>query len=410
MATRGNVIPFDRRRARRQVPVVWRDAADGRYDRQSLIAWWDQDRLRAARVVVVGAGALGNELLKLLALTGVGSLVVVDFDSIARSNLSRTVLFRDDDVGMPKALVAAERAGAINPDVRVVPLEGDVGRDLGLGALRQADVVLAGLDSVNARFHLNRRCLLAGVPWLNVGISETQFQVTRYVPGSGSCYECTFSEATLRRFRERYSCTGLMRRTPDRAQPTTAVTASVAAGFAVHDALRLLHDPSTGLAPGHRLTCLLDGPHQAVDELPRNEACAAHEPAAVPSLRLDRGPAELSAAEVARASGRQGAGAVALGWDLVEAFRCPGCGRETLVGRPKATVYEDELRCPACGAERQVEIAMELGPWSPFWDRPLARLGVADREILRVVDADGAGGTWVEIGGDDPWQPRGGRQ
>ena len=97
--------------------------------------------------MVVGAGALGNEVIKLLALIGVGRVTVIDFDTISRSNLSRTVLFRESDVGKPKASVAAERALLINPGMSVTPIIGDIEFDLGLGDLRHFDVVFGCLDS-----------------------------------------------------------------------------------------------------------------------------------------------------------------------------------------------------------------------------------------------------------------------
>src|SRR5690348_14656367 len=73
--------------------------ASDRYARQQLIEWWNQERLRNARVLVAGVGALGNEVLKNLALVGVGHLLLIDFDRVEYSNLSRTVLFRENDVG-----------------------------------------------------------------------------------------------------------------------------------------------------------------------------------------------------------------------------------------------------------------------------------------------------------------------
>ena len=94
------------------------DDAD-RYGRLRLIPWWRQERLAAARVLVVGAGALGNEVLKNLALLGVGTVYVIDLDDVEPSNLSRSVLFRAEDGGRPKAEVAAQRAGEINPEVDV---------------------------------------------------------------------------------------------------------------------------------------------------------------------------------------------------------------------------------------------------------------------------------------------------
>ena len=86
-------------------PVLIDD--EDRYSRLKLIGWWDQQRLASARVLVVGAGALGNEVLKNLALVGIGHITLIDFDTIENSNLSRSVLFRAADSGKPKATVAA---------------------------------------------------------------------------------------------------------------------------------------------------------------------------------------------------------------------------------------------------------------------------------------------------------------
>src|SRR3954452_24180333 len=101
-----------------------------RYSRLRLISWWRQERLAAARVLVVGAGALGNEVLKNLALLGVGVVYVIDLDAIESSNLSRSVLFRAGDGGRAKAEVAARRAREINPDMATAAMRGDVITDL----------------------------------------------------------------------------------------------------------------------------------------------------------------------------------------------------------------------------------------------------------------------------------------
>ena len=93
-----------------------------RYGRLRLISWWRQERLQAARVLVVGAGALGNEVLKNLALVGLGTIYVIDLDVVEPSNLSRSVLFRAEDGGRPTAEVAAIRAGELNPEIRIIPL------------------------------------------------------------------------------------------------------------------------------------------------------------------------------------------------------------------------------------------------------------------------------------------------
>ena len=179
---------------------------EGRYDRHELISSWDQKRLTSASILVAGAGALGNETLKLMALLGAGHLQVIDYDLVSTSNLSRMVLFRQADIGRPKAEVAAERLREINPEIEVQTIQGDLRYDIGLGAFRKADIVLGCLDSVNSRWALNRNCMQAGVPWLDAGISDFHGQVAYFNPVRGACYECTFTETTHERFGRRYSC------------------------------------------------------------------------------------------------------------------------------------------------------------------------------------------------------------
>src|SRR4029079_8337707 len=104
--------------------VLLIDDAD-RYGRLRLISWWRQEKLRAAKVLVVGAGALGNEVLKNLALLGVGKVLVIDLDEIEESNLTRSVLFRSSDRGKSKAHAAAKMCAEINPDTQVIPIHGN---------------------------------------------------------------------------------------------------------------------------------------------------------------------------------------------------------------------------------------------------------------------------------------------
>src|SRR5262249_5938514 len=103
-----------------------------RYSRLRLISWWRQERLREARVLVVGAGALGNEVLKNLALVGLGTIEVIDLDVVEPSNLSRSVLFRGEDGGRPKAEVGSIRAGELIRVIRITPMHGDEITDVAL--------------------------------------------------------------------------------------------------------------------------------------------------------------------------------------------------------------------------------------------------------------------------------------
>ena len=137
-----------------------------------LLSWFKQERLERANVMVVGCGALGNEVLKNLALFGVGHLVVVDFDTIEPSNLTRSILFSQAHGRSPSP--QGNRNGQtyprVNPSIQVLPLECDICHDIGLGLLRQMDVVVGCVDNRWARYCLNRLCMRVGVPWVDGGI------------------------------------------------------------------------------------------------------------------------------------------------------------------------------------------------------------------------------------------------
>ena len=136
------------------------------------MGWWDQARLRAAKVLVIGAGALGNEIVKNLALLGVGNILIADLDRIENSNLSRSVLYRAHDNGAFKAEVAARSAKEIYSDLNVHFFHGNVVYDLGLGVFRWADVVMGGLDNREARLSINRNCWRVGRPWIDGAIDS----------------------------------------------------------------------------------------------------------------------------------------------------------------------------------------------------------------------------------------------
>src|SRR6187401_475877 len=138
-----------------------------RYGRFRLISWWRQEKLAAAKVLVVGAGALGNEVLKNLALLGVGHVYVIDYDTIESTNLTRSVLYRASDAGKSKAERAAAAVKAINPDVKVHAVNGNVIADLGLGVYAEMDVVIGCLDNREARLWINRQCWKLNKPWVD---------------------------------------------------------------------------------------------------------------------------------------------------------------------------------------------------------------------------------------------------
>jgi adenylyltransferase/sulfurtransferase len=129
-----------------------------------MVEWFDQDYVRGLDVVVVGAGAVGNEVAKNLCLLGVGALHLVDLDRVEPHNLPKAVLFREADVGRGKAEVAAARCAELDPNVAVTHADGDFWDALDLERLRRAAAVVCCVDSIEARLRLSGLCQLAGVP------------------------------------------------------------------------------------------------------------------------------------------------------------------------------------------------------------------------------------------------------
>lgn len=217
----------------------------GVYD---LISWFDKEKVENARVLVAGAGALGNEILKNLALFGVGNIYIVDFDTIEYSNLTRSILYRvsDADKGLYKAEVAAAKVREINPDINVHSIVGQLVSDVGLGLYRRMNVAIGGLDSLMARVELNRLCMRANIPWVNGGIENLKGEASVYRRGVG-CYECELPIATRRNLAARYSCADVAQVAINHGRiPTTPVIASIIGAIEVEEAMKIIHE---GFAP-----------------------------------------------------------------------------------------------------------------------------------------------------------------
>src|SRR5262249_33613956 len=172
------------------MPTSIGDRSRDRYASLAASGAWRLEQLRAARALVVGAGALGNEVCKNLAMMGVRLITVIDGDTVEVSNLTRSVFFREPDHGKPKATVLAERIRELNPDVAVWPVVGLVPAALGLGVVRRADMVFSCLDNRQARVAVNRMCHKVGRPWVDGAMEDLDGEVAGYTPGSGPCYEC----------------------------------------------------------------------------------------------------------------------------------------------------------------------------------------------------------------------------
>jgi adenylyltransferase/sulfurtransferase len=361
---------------------------DDRYSRLQLIAWWDQEKLRQCRVLVVGAGALGNEVLKNLALVGVGRIEIVDFDRIECSNVSRSVLFRPADEGRPKAEVAADAVRELNPEVHVNAIVGDVTADIGLGRVRAADVVIGCLDNREARLWVNRMCWKVNRPWIDGGIQEINGVCKVFRPSEGPCYECGMTEADYRLMQLRYSCPLLRQSDLQQGRvPTAPTIASIIGGLQVQEALKLLH----GFPAGDATALVFNGVTNQFYQTryPFRPDCLSHETygeiRTVP-LTCSATAAELLdfAADFARVRN----GELVLDRDWVRELTCEPCGLTAPVERPLGTVRERDAACPNCGQTMLPRMIHRISRSSPWATRLLHDLGVPDFDIVKV-ESDG---------------------
>jgi adenylyltransferase/sulfurtransferase len=149
-----------------------------------------QERLKAGRVLVVGAGGLGSPVALYLAAAGVGTIGLVDFDVVDESNLHRQILYGASDVGRPKLAAAAARLAETNPNARVVRFAERLTAANALEIVRGFDVVADGTDNFPTRYLVNDACVLAGKPNAYASIYRFEGQASVFWAAKGPCYRC----------------------------------------------------------------------------------------------------------------------------------------------------------------------------------------------------------------------------
>ena len=150
-----------------------------------------QRKLIDAKVLIVGAGGLGSPIAIYLTLAGVGTVGIVDFDTVDVTNLQRQVLHYDSDIGKPKVKSAVETLNAYNPETAVVTHEAPLNSDNAMEIIQEYDIVINGADNFPARYLVNDAAYLAGKPLVDGSILLFDGMATVFLPGKG-CYRCLF--------------------------------------------------------------------------------------------------------------------------------------------------------------------------------------------------------------------------
>lgn len=348
-----------------------------RYSRLRLISWWDQSKIANCRLLVIGAGALGNEILKNAALLGFRKVAIVDLDRIDESNLSRAVLYRDQDIGEFKAAVASRAYQAIISDSIVQPIVANVVSGCGLGLFEWADIIMAGLDNREARLWINRSAWKVNRPWVDGAIEGINGVARVFAPGVAPCYECTLGEVDWALLEKRMSCNLLLLDSePEGKIPTTPTISSIVAGIQVQEAVKLLHGLPTLASRGFIFEGLNHSSY--VVEYTQNPHCLSHY--TVPDIvHLPESSGQLTLRDLhEHACNELASNDVILEFsrDVVHKFICPSCGAEEEVFAPVGTIRFEASRCPKDAALRRVISIHSYSGKEDFGQQRLDQVGL----------------------------------
>jgi adenylyltransferase/sulfurtransferase len=364
------------------------DPTEDRYNTFGFISWWKQGVVRDATVMVIGAGALGNEVLKNLALMGVGKIFIVDFDTIEAANLSRSVLFRASENGKRKAEIAAQAVQELNPDVAVQWFHGNINHDLGLGVYRCMDVVIGCLDNREARLSINQACWHLNKPWVDGAIQELLGIARVFWPNRGACYECTLTDEDYRIISVRQSCQLLAHENVIRGKvPTTPTISSIVAATQTQEALKLLHgmDVESGKA------IVFNGLNNDIFTMDyqEKEDCLSHEIYdEIVELKEARAEKTTIGALLQIAREALGEDAMLLIPAFAEKAICSKCNTASDIMRPRHTLTFADAHCPECGEFMDIITREKIKGEESYLDRPLSYVGIPALDIVPVRTED----------------------
>lgn len=367
----------------KQISIKSSDLEEGRFSRFGLIEWWDQKRLLDAKILVVGAGALGNEILKNLALLGVGNILIVDMDIIEESNLSRSILFRKSDIGLSKAVVAAERTREIYPECNINSVTGNIMYDVGLGVFGWADVIIGALDNREARLWINRAAWKMNRPWVDGAIEGINGVARVFLPGTPPCYECTLGEIDWTILEKRMSCNLLTHEQMQLGKiPTTPTTSSIIAGIQVQEVLKILHGLPILAGKGF----IFEGMNHTsyIINYTAQSECYSHETyknlqkVQLQSLTTtlkdlyNYAKKELPENEITLEFSRE----------IIYKLRCPDCKTETDILKCVGTLSSKKGICPKDGKMKEVVTIHNYTGKEPFGEKTINEIGLPDYDIF----------------------------
>jgi len=203
---------MNNKKEEQDIKIIGQDSIDSdKYDRQKRIKGWDQDKISNAKIMVIGAGATGNELVKNLVLTGIGKIYLIDYDFIEASNLNRCVFFNEKTAEKKeyKVDIVKEASRILNPDVEIIAIRKELNK-IDKSLYKQCDVICSCLDNIEARIEANNYAYYYNTPFIDSGIDGHfgTIQAVYSEVNEAACLQCGISGTDLDLMWKKFSCTG----------------------------------------------------------------------------------------------------------------------------------------------------------------------------------------------------------
>jgi adenylyltransferase/sulfurtransferase len=358
------------------------------------------EKIKTSKILVIGAGAGGNELLKNLALMGFGNFTIVDFDPIEASNLSRTTLFTKNDIGKSKAEIAANALQQItlhkSPNIKGINAKiQDIGKQIFL----EHEIVVCCVDTMDARAYINDWCVRLKKPLFEMGFEKFTIQIS-FFPNEQPTDACLREVIGFGDFTgTRQSCSKLKMVDTQLAHiPTIQVAAALAGVLVATEIIMFLKDESR---LKNKVLQYAADYHRILEiEYPQSEKCHLHENVNYEIFKSKLNQKTNSFGDLLTELKEEFNSDFYVNWheEFIYSMECEGCGKEMMIKKYKSEIYDKERWCPEClekglyseneGVKAKWIINKELFFSNPhhkfFLELPLSDFGIKENDIISV--------------------------
>lgn len=356
-------------------------------------------RVRQLKLVIVGAGAIGNEVAKALGLLGCGEVVIIDPDAVERHNLTRSVLFRTEiAVGTNKAMSLAMACRHYFPDTVWTALETEVA-DAGSQWIAESNLVFSCVDNDLARLEIAWLCAKFNRPLVDAGLGGENYSKVRislFPERDAASFCCVLPPARRQELLMRWDCRPFPCRSEasdHTAFPGTPMAAAVAGSWQVDQGLRQLLMPRSNVPSAQSLELVLDPPHFSTIQIPRSPQCPFHEDLSGRCVFEPAGSGFTVRELLDRARGKMtGEPELVLDWPVCSLAKCRDCGS---LWEPMTRLarFRRAARCPSCGSSSLAVLRLihRIARESLLAEKPLRGFGMPDRHLYTIEFSEDPG-------------------